>query len=90
MGVILHESNLTDADIRFKQSVEVFSLQVMQDKFKIAPCGLFVVDMVCVQGVGISRFSRKLESNPFPLQMVSTATGFLLILIQSDLSGRFG
>lgn len=51
IGVILHEADLTGADSRFKQSVEVFWLQGMQEKYTIEPCGLFVVDMVLVQGV---------------------------------------
>lgn len=51
IGVILHQANLTGVDIRFKQSVEMFSLQVMQEKYIIEPCGFFVVDMILLQGV---------------------------------------
>lgn len=65
---------------------------VTGDAGEVQDCALWAF----FSGHGIG--SRSMKCNIFKktinlfffLQMVSTVTGFLLILIQSDLSGRFG
>ncbi|XP_054732730.1 putative gustatory receptor 94a [Anastrepha obliqua] len=50
-GLILQRINLTHADIRFKQSVEHFSLLVLAIDYKIQPLGLLEINISIVQDV---------------------------------------
>lgn len=44
-SVILKRIQLDNCDIRFRQSVERFSLQILVEQFKIQPMGLLEIDM---------------------------------------------
>ncbi|XP_028894351.2 putative gustatory receptor 94a [Zeugodacus cucurbitae] len=50
-GLILQRINLTHADLRFKQSVEAFSLLVLVTKYKIQPLGLLEINISLIQDV---------------------------------------
>lgn len=50
-GLILQRINLTHADLRFKQSVEAFSLLVLVTKYKIQPLGLMEINISLIQDV---------------------------------------
>ncbi|KAH8417828.1 hypothetical protein KR222_006714, partial [Zaprionus bogoriensis] len=70
-GNLLQRISLQHADIRFKQVVDAFWLQVCTIKFKLMPMGLLELDGMMVN------------------KMYSTVAGFLLFLIQNDLTLRF-
>uniref|UniRef100_W8BZD0 Gustatory receptor n=1 Tax=Ceratitis capitata TaxID=7213 RepID=W8BZD0_CERCA len=50
-GLILQRMNLTHADLRFKESVEAFSLLVLVTEYKIQPLGLLEINISLVQDV---------------------------------------
>lgn len=52
-GLILQRINLTHADLRFKQSVEAFSLLVLVTKYKIQPLGLLEINISLIQDVSV-------------------------------------
>ncbi|XP_034664988.1 putative gustatory receptor 97a [Drosophila subobscura] len=70
-GDLLQRIDLQHADVRFKQVVNSFWLQVSTFDYKLMPLGLLELNSSLVNTV------------------FSAVTGFLLILIQSDLTLRF-
>ncbi|XP_017052402.1 putative gustatory receptor 97a [Drosophila ficusphila] len=70
-GDLLQQFDLQYADVRFKQVVNAFWLQVATIDYKLMPLGLLELNTSLVNKV------------------FSAVTGFLLILIQSDLTLRF-
>lgn len=70
-GNLLQLITLERADIRFKQVVDAFWLEVCTIKFKLMPMGLLELNGSVVN------------------KMYSTVAGFLLFLIQNDLTLRF-
>ncbi|XP_034488290.1 putative gustatory receptor 97a [Drosophila innubila] len=70
-GNLLQRMNLEHADIRFKQEVDAFWLEVCTIQFKLMPLGLLELDGSMVN------------------KMYTTVAGFLLFLIQNDLTVRF-
>ncbi|XP_017468709.1 PREDICTED: putative gustatory receptor 94a [Rhagoletis zephyria] len=52
-GLILQRISLTHADVRFKQSVEEFSLLVLVIKYKIQPLGLLEINISLFQDVSL-------------------------------------
>ncbi|XP_019847875.2 putative gustatory receptor 94a isoform X2 [Bactrocera dorsalis] len=50
-GLILQRINLTHADLRFKQSVDAFSLLVLVTKYKIEPLGMLEINISLIQDV---------------------------------------
>ncbi|KAH8258291.1 hypothetical protein KR038_009303 [Drosophila bunnanda] len=69
-GDLLQRFDLQHADVRFKQVVNAFWLQVSTINYKLMPLGL-------------------LELNTLVNKVFSAVIGYLLILIQSDLTLRF-
>ncbi|EDV92810.1 putative gustatory receptor 97a [Drosophila grimshawi] len=70
-GNMLQQINQEHADIRFKQVVDAFWLDVSLIKYKLVPMGLFELN------------------NSVTNIILSTVAGFLLFLIQNDLTLRF-
>ncbi|KAH8395891.1 hypothetical protein KR215_009345 [Drosophila sulfurigaster] len=70
-GYLLQRMNLEHADVRFKQEVDFFWLEVRTVEFKLMPMGFLELDGSIVN------------------KMYSTVAGFLLFLIQNDLTVRF-
>ncbi|XP_039961240.1 putative gustatory receptor 94a [Bactrocera tryoni] len=50
-GLILQRINLIHADLRFKQSVDAFSLLVLVTKYKIEPLGMLEINISLIQDV---------------------------------------
>ena len=53
-GIILQRVSLLNADIRFKQTVEAFSLHIFLAKYKIMPMGLWEINMSLMHDVSIA------------------------------------
>lgn len=55
-SLILKRIQLNNCDVRFRQSVERFSLQIFVEQFKIQPMGLLEINISLMHDVSWQRF----------------------------------
>lgn len=93
IGKYLHHFALRAKFSRTKKIIKWFSLQLLQQKIQILPCGFFQIDLILFYSVTsvayilLIKFLNKNISFIW-LQFVGAVTTYLIILIQFDLQGH--